>query len=356
MFQSSTQWIQAFLMNSNPYFLKRAVRNCDVREDRSQSVAPANGREARVDTMSKGIRTAMQDLTKAQFPSSLNLLGCWNEFSAGWKKVRRGFSEPSIHDFRVSIRRLISQLEFAFEVTHAREAHTSIRKFRKTLRRFGGLRDVQIHLLRAESENTKWAREFSQFLKRCEKDEIQVLREWMREKKKKALQQCAWNTHQKFQDERRGISRSVFRAAMEGVLRKRFDAVTASCASFRSSRNAQDFHRMRIKFKRFRYAAEIAKPALGVFTKKQMGRMRKLQSLMGEIHDLQTYMAAMVKWSGTRVPVRLQQEYDALMKAFNERPGKFEEFTFHVHTKARSVKGASSESLSRRERVPRSGG
>ena len=168
---------------------------------------------------------------------------------------------------------------------------------------------------------------------RCEKDEIHALREWMREKKKKALQQYVWNSHQKFQDELRGISRSVVRTAMEAVLRKRFDAVTASYGFFRSSRNAQDFHRMRIKFKRFRYAAEIAKPALGVFTKKQMERMRELQGLMGKIHDLQTYMAAIEEWSGTRVPVRLHQEYDALMKAFNDRPGKFEEFTFQVRTK-----------------------
>jgi CHAD domain-containing protein len=295
--------------------------------------------------MSEGIRTAMQDVTNAQIPSR-NLIRCWNELSAGWKKVRRGFSEPSVHDFRVSIRRLISELEFAFAVTHAEEVHISIRKFRKTLRRFGALRDIQVHLLRAASENTEWARQFSLFLKRCEKDEVQVLREWMREKKKKALQQYVWNTHQKFQDELRGISRSVVRTAMEAVLRKRFDAVTASYASFRSSRSSPDFHRMRIKFKRFRYAADLAKPIPGVFTKKQMDRMRELQRLMGEIHDLQTYMAAIEEWSGTRVPVRLQQEYDALMKAFNDRPGKFEEFTFRVRTKVRSVKEASGESLS----------
>jgi CHAD domain-containing protein len=237
-------------MNSNPHFLKWTVRNGTTREKRSQSVASASGGDAQVDTMSEGIRTAMQDLTNAQIPSSQDLIRCWNNFSAEWKKVRRGFSEPSIHDFRVSIRRMISELEFAFAVTHAPEVHTSI------------------------------------------------------------------------------------------------DAVTASYASFRSSRSAQDFHRMRIKFKRFRYAAEIAKPIPGVFTKKQMDRMRELQRLMGEIHDLQTYMAAIEEWSGTRVPVRLQQEYDALMKAFNDWPGKFEEFTFRVRTKMRSVKDASGESLS----------
>ena len=86
----------------------------------------------------------------------------------------------------------------------------------------------------------EWARQFSLSIKQCEKDEIHALREWMREKKKKALQQCFWNTNQKFQDELRGISRSVVRAAMEAVLRKRFNAVTASYAFFRS-RNCETY-------------------------------------------------------------------------------------------------------------------
>jgi CHAD domain-containing protein len=103
----------------------------------------------------------------------------------------------------------------------------------------------------------------------------------MREKKKKALQRCVRNIDQKLQAALTGMSRSVFRAAMDEALRKRFDAVTAAYACFRSSRSAKDFHRMRIKFKRFRYEAEIAKSFAGAFTKKQMDRMRELQKPWG---------------------------------------------------------------------------
>jgi CHAD domain-containing protein len=229
-------------------------------------------------------------------------------------------------------------LEFAFAVTHDREADASIRKFKKTLRRFGVLRDIQVHLLRAESESAEWAREFSRFLKRCEKEEIQILREWMREKKKKVLHQVVWDTNQTLQVTLTGISRPALRSAIEGAVQKRFDALTTSYASFRGSCSAQDFHRMRIKFKRFRYAAEIVKPILGVFTKKQMDRMRELQKIMGEIHDLQTYIAAIEKWSGRKVPVHLQKEYDAVLKAFNDRPGGIEEFAFRIRPKARPLK------------------
>jgi CHAD domain-containing protein len=287
--------------------------------------------------MSTGIRADMRDLTNVQFLSPLNLIPRWNEFSDEWKKVRRGFSEPSVHDFRVATRRLISELEFATAITHDRAADTSIRKFKTTLRRFGTLRDVQVHLLRAESEDAERLLQFSRFLRRREKEEVRALREWMREKKKKVLRRCVWNANRKLQAALTDISRPALRAAMEGALQARFDAVTTADASFRSSCSAKDFHHMRINFKRFRYAAEIAKPVLGVFSKRQMDHMRELQKIMGEIHDLQTYMAAVLEWSGTRVPVGLQKECNALMKAFNDKPVKFEEFTFHNSPKAQSA-------------------
>jgi CHAD domain-containing protein len=280
------------------------------------------------------------ELTNMQFRSPLNLNRCWKVFSAEWKKVSHGFSETSVHDFRIAIRRLTSELEIASEVTPGREVETTIRKFRKTLRRFGALRDIQVHLLRVESDNTEPTRPFSGFLKRREKDEVQVLREWMREKKREALRRRVWNMDQKLQAALEGISRPDFRAAVDRAVRKRFDAVTAAYSCYCSSCTAQDFHRVRVKFKRFRYAAEIAKPFAGAFTKKQMDRMRELQKIMGEIHDLQTYMAAFVNWSGMPVPTQLQREYDARMKAFNDLPGMpdiFDAFLVRKHTKSRSV-------------------
>ena len=47
-------------------------------------------------------------------------------------------------------------------------------------------------------------------------------------------------------------------------------------------------------------AAEVAKHVTGASTKQQIARMRILQKTMGDIHDLQTYMAALVEWSGKR--------------------------------------------------------
>jgi len=256
----------------------------------------------------------------------MNLIQSWNEFSAKWKKVRRDLSELTVHDLRVATRRLIAELEIVSAVTQDTKARGSIREFKKILKRLGDLRDIQVHLLRTGTGNSDLATSFSRLLKQREKEEIRRLRKWMKKKTKKNLRRRVWRTNQRLKDTLAAISRPVFRAAIEASVRKRCDAVLTAYASVRRSSSAEEFHRLRIKLKRFRYAAEVAKPVIGIVTERQIDRMRKLQKLMGEIHDLQTYMTAFAEWSGAKAPVKLQKEYDARMKAFNDQPGMFEGF------------------------------
>lgn len=280
----------------------------------------------------------MQDLTNVQFLSPLNLIQCWNEFSAEWKKVRREFSETPVHDLRVATRRMISELEIASVIDGDRKSRTIIHKFKRLLKRLGLLRDIQVHLLRAGIGKSSGTRRFFKFLQEQEKKEVRRLRNRMQQKTKRDLRRGAWNTNQKLHATLKGISRPLLLKAIEESLQKRSDAVMSAYASFRRSSSTEDFHRMRIKFKRFRYAAEVTEQVLGVPTKKQIARMKNMQKIMGEIHDLQAYMAAIVEWSGSKVPVHLQREYDALMKAFNDRPGPFEEFVIRSRSKERSAR------------------
>ncbi len=146
----------------------------------------------------------MQDLTNFQFLSALNLIRCWNEFSAEWKKVRHEFSEPSVHDLRVAIRRMISELEIASAITRDRKSRSLIRKFKHTLKRFGPLRDIQVNLLRAEPGNSPVTKRFSIFLREQENEEIRRLRSRNQEKTRKNLRRSVWNTNQKVQTRRGG--------------------------------------------------------------------------------------------------------------------------------------------------------
>jgi CHAD domain-containing protein len=150
----------------------------------------------------------------------------------------------------------------------------------------------------------------------------------MRDEARKALRRDVWSTNRKLKTIAEGISRPVLRAAIKANIDKRIEALLVADARFRRSSSNEDFHRIRVKFKRLRYAAEAAMPIIGGFTKVQMDGMRKLQKAMGEIHDLQTYLTALAEWTGRKPPHELQKEYDALMKAFEARPAWLEELNF----------------------------
>jgi triphosphatase len=268
----------------------------------------------------------------------MNLLKGWNAFSAQWKEVHHEYSERAVHDCRVATRRLIAKLELVAIVTRSGKHRDIIRKLRKTLKRLGPLRDIQVHMRRAHRDHSDTAIRFSRFLQEQEKKEIRRVRKRMPEKSRKAIRRGVWSSNQRLQAVLDGTSRPVLQATAGEHIQKRLDAVARAYASFKRSPSPEKFHRMRVKFKRFRYAAEAAKPVAEIFTDRQFDRMRKLQKVMGEINDLQIYMAALAEWFGKPVPAALQKELDTLLKAFNNNPRPFEEFNFSKRTNARTAK------------------
>jgi len=253
----------------------------------------------------------------------MNILEIWKEFSAEWKKVRHDFSESSVHDFRVSARRLISALELAFAVTRDQEFASLIRQFKEVLKRFGPLRDTQVHLqLAVFFGHSDIPGQFHTFLKDREKKEVRHIQRHMRERKRKSLHSGIHDANRSFQDILSSMSRPAIRAAIKDHVRQRFDEVTNAYATYRRMLGAEELHRMRVKFKQFRYAIQAAQPVLRILRKKQIEELKELQGIMGQIHDLDTFRSELVAWSGeSGVPVaaRLQRKHRALVKAFNER-------------------------------------
>jgi len=70
----------------------------------------------------------------------------WKEFSDAWKKARAKSSEKSIHDLRVSTRRLIATLELARVLSKGKDIPRLQRRVKRVLKRMGPLRDVQVQL------------------------------------------------------------------------------------------------------------------------------------------------------------------------------------------------------------------
>src|SRR6187401_295596 len=114
----------------------------------------------------------MTDVPDTHFRSAMNLLKGWNAFSAEWKEVRHESSERAVHDCRVAARRLIAELEIVAALTRTGKHRDTVRKLRKTLKRLGPLRDIQVHMRRALLVHSHLTKQFSQFLKQREKEEI----------------------------------------------------------------------------------------------------------------------------------------------------------------------------------------
>jgi CHAD domain-containing protein len=62
--------------------------------------------------------------------------------------------------------------------------------------------------------------------------------------------------------------------------------------------SAEELHQYRIEAKKFRYTLEIFQPALGAPAKEWLNRLKKVQSLLGDIHDFHAVRLACVDLGG----------------------------------------------------------
>jgi CHAD domain-containing protein len=67
----------------------------------------------------------------------------WEKFSEAWKQAHATPTEKSVHDLRVSTRRLIATLELAWVLSKGDDIRRLKRRARKILKGMGPLRDVQ---------------------------------------------------------------------------------------------------------------------------------------------------------------------------------------------------------------------
>src|SRR5215475_9878820 len=112
----------------------------------------------------------------------------WKDFSGAWKKARAKRSEKSIHDLRVSVRRLIATLEMSRALSKDRRIPKLQRRFKKVLKRLGPLRDLQVQLLNvSDMTQAGLIRDFRRTLERRERRETRGIRTTLKRERKRRL-------------------------------------------------------------------------------------------------------------------------------------------------------------------------
>jgi len=249
----------------------------------------------------------------------------WKNFSVAWKTARTKASEKSVHDLRVSTRRLIAILELAKALSADAEVAKLQRRFKKVLKRMGPLRDTQVLLVQiSRISKTALVGDFKKSLVRRERKEIDSVRGELKRGRKQKLSKAVNGVRSEFSSGREAFAHQKIHRSIERVLTTRGNQLLKAQRRFHRSQpvNEELLHEMRISLKKFRYVVEAAQPVLGDAAKARARELHGFQQLIGDSRDVELLRNALEKWAnkrGKRIAVvpaldRLQQQRDALLK------------------------------------------
>lgn len=260
----------------------------------------------------------------------------WLEFSEAWKKARAKTSAKSIHDLRVSTRRLIATLEVARCLTRREDIARLQRRFKKVLKRMGPLRDLQVQL-----EDLSHVRQlglindFKRTLERRERREIDGVRAQLGRGRKSRLSEDMKDVQSGWTGLHESSEKEKIQLAIERALTVRRNAFLKAERRFKTLQplNEEALHEMRIALKKLRYVVEAAQPVLGDSAKESVKRMQIFQQLLGETRDVEMLRTELEKWAAKRgktiavVPALddLVQKKGRLLKKIMESSTEFEQ-------------------------------
>jgi len=225
----------------------------------------------------------------------------WQSTGAALEKFREHGDGSGVHDLRVGLRRLIAALELA----SALDAEASRRvqhELKALLSALSPLRDLQVQektlerLGPAEPRLAEVAHELSRRRKRAARTLTEVAGEFPAARCAEALARCAEKLER--EPTTPSAARLLTLAAVAGRYAK-FDRRRRAIAG--TDRHA--LHRVRVAFKRYRYAVEIASPLLPKSTQGMVESMKRFQDELGAVQDASVLMETL---SRSRLPKRLR--------------------------------------------------
>ncbi|GEM_PF-877822 len=211
-----------------------------------------------------------------------------------WLKLQKELAKccqkadvEAIHDLRVSIRRFNAAVD-AIDFLHADD---DVRKTKKELRKLmcplGDLRDLHVQ--------REWLRNLfcpadcagiNQYLKRLANKEGKISKKIEPVIAHFKPRQTASFVEEYLQNADADWPAVKIRSGIAGYLRKLHEELL----SWENAATAEDdmagTHKMRIAFKRYRYACEVALPFMRHTAKAEVAHLQSYQNLLGKIHDL----------------------------------------------------------------------
>lgn len=221
-----------------------------------------------------------------------------------FQKIEMDSSENEIHDKRVILRRIFPILA-AYKIKPSK-----VKNGEKAFKLFGKLRDVQVQVLKLESiGKTPEIIEYLAFLKEKESELKDVVRRFF---KKKELE---FPTIKK----KSTLNKSKIVRKTDKSLNKLIERIQS-----RSIDDAEDIHKIRIEFKKFRYKVEILS-YLENIDPSALDNLKNYQDRLGEIQDYEVLISGIKKYCKKRnqddieMITQFEQDQNTLIENFDNQ-------------------------------------
>ena len=211
----------------------------------------------------------------------------WRTYLARLKRCRAEFSNDAVHDLRVATRRIMAVVQLINSIAPRPRLKKLIRAFKKQLDEFDDLRDTQV-ILAEISETLQELPQLQGFQKQQQDVQEKILKQ-LRKKIRKFQTNEIKRQIRKCQDTLKNESADGFGMR---ILQAVDDADLTTKQRLQLVDRAQPstIHRVRVKFKSFRYMVEVVHPLLDDFPAEQLKWMNDYQSLMGEFQDAEVFL------------------------------------------------------------------
>lgn len=228
---------------------------------------------------------------------ALSLKKQWKCYRKQLRKCQRRFSERSVHDLRVSARRLLSLLDLLAPFLapgRVKKAHSALKRHLDT---FDDLRDTQVQLpaVREARQHFPAAGRFYRFLK---KREARLSRSTCKKARRLRSQPLSKLVSAARADVKAWLRKSGSRQPNPLLLSavNRAFTLTRQLKERIQPEDTHSIHCTRVAFKRFRYVIEDLADHLPWANEALQAKMHDYQTLMGGIQDSEVLLRAFQKF------------------------------------------------------------
>jgi len=229
----------------------------------------------------------------------------WDKYTQELARCREAFSEEAVHDLRVATRRLLALIDLIGVLYPNVQVQKLLLTFKDQLDSYDDLRDTQVMLLEVGQrvQAIPSLATFQRFLTKREKNLLRLAEKNIQRYKLNNLEKRLSALHKAM------LKTKEPEAFLDQVLQT-LDQVYASVLK-RYQRIDPNIpptiHRVRVRFKKFRYMLECIYPFLPNFPQSNLRTMHDYQTLMGNIQDKEVLLSTLNTFSAKKNGAKLTE-------------------------------------------------